>query len=156
MVIPDKGVLLYEIHNGLYYHDMEDSALVLASRVEENREIFSQRELYGARGAWRELEMSGYSSQKTFENMVCTIYDLPVTIEDIQNANNIYGCDVPMLKVKAVHQQPKRVQTEYIEVTEILKERIGNLIVEYDVMFVNGILFLVSVFSFQFHNGGLC
>ena len=46
---------------------------------------------------------------------------------------------------KKVHQQPKLVQTEYIEAPESLKERIGNLTVADDVMFVNGIPFVVSV-----------
>ena len=39
----------------------------------------------------------------------------------------------------------KRVQEKDIEVPEILKERIGNLTAASDVMFANGIPFLVSV-----------
>ena len=49
MLIPNKEVLLNDIHNGIYYHDMEDRDLVLVNMVEENQEGFSRRELSGAR-----------------------------------------------------------------------------------------------------------
>ena len=42
--------------------------------------------------------------------MVITINNFPITIEEICNANTIYGCDVTTLKGKTVHQKPKRVQ----------------------------------------------
>ena len=51
---------------------MEDSDLVLVNMVEENREVFSHREISGAREARRLLEMFDYPSQKTFEHMVRT------------------------------------------------------------------------------------
>ena len=47
MVIPKNEVLFNEIQNGLYYHNMEDSYLVLVNVVEENREGYSCRELSG-------------------------------------------------------------------------------------------------------------
>ena len=37
MVIPKNEVLFNEIQNGLYYHNMEDSDLVLVYIMEENR-----------------------------------------------------------------------------------------------------------------------
>ena len=95
---------------------MEDSDLVLVNMVEENREVFSHREISGAMEARRLLEMFDYPSQKTFEHMVRNINNFPVTIEDVRNANTIYGCNVLTLKGETVLQQPKRVQAEYIEV----------------------------------------
>ena len=56
------------------------------------------------------LEMFGYTSYKIFEKMVSTINNFPVTIEDVHNAKNIYGCDVTNLKGKIVHRKSKRVQ----------------------------------------------
>ena len=53
--------------------------------------------------ARRALENFGYLSQKTFEHMVRTIDNFPVTIEDVRNANTIYGCDVTTLKGKIFH-----------------------------------------------------
>ena len=91
MLIPNKEVLLNDIHNRIYYHDMEDRDLVLVNTVEENREGLSCRELSGARDSRRTLEMFSYSSQKTFENMVHIVKNPPVRIEDVCNASTIYG-----------------------------------------------------------------
>ena len=109
MVMTDKEVLFNEICCGLYYHDLEDHYLVLVSTIEENREGFFHRELSGAREDSRALEVIGYLSHKTFEIMVRTINNLPVSIEDVRTANTICRCDVPTLKIKAVRRQPKRV-----------------------------------------------
>ena len=89
--------------------------------------------------------MFGYPPQKNFEHMLRTIKYFPVIIADICNANNIYRCDVPTLKGKNVRQQPKRVQAECIEAPDSMNEKIGNLTVADDVMFANGIPFVVSV-----------
>ena len=64
MVITDKYFLINESCNGLYYHDMEDSDLVLVNMLEQNREGFSRRDMSGAREARWELAMFGYLSQK--------------------------------------------------------------------------------------------
>ena len=47
--------------------------------------------------------------------------------------------------MKTVHQQTKRVQAEDIEVPESIRERVVNLTVAYDVVFVNLIPFVFSV-----------
>ena len=83
MVIHSNEVLFKDIRNGIYYNDPEDSDLVLVNKVEENREGFSRIELSGARESRRALEMFSYPSQKTFEHMVRTINNPPVTIEDV-------------------------------------------------------------------------
>ena len=44
--------------------------------------------------------MVGYHSDKDFKNMVCVgmIPNCPVNLDDIKNANTIFGSDVPSLK----------------------------------------------------------
>ena len=111
MVMPEKEVLLNEIHNGLYYHDIEDRDLLLVKTVEENQEGFSRREIYGYREDRQMLEMFYYLSQKIFGHIVRTINNCPVVIEDVCNSNKNYGYGVPTLKGKTVRQQPERVQT---------------------------------------------
>ena len=77
--------------------------------------------------------------------MIRIINNCPVAIEDIHNANTIYKCDVPTLKGKIVRKQLKRIQAEYIEVPDSFHQTIVNLTVSAEVMFVNGIPFVVSV-----------
>ena len=111
MVVTDKEVLFNESRNGLYYNDPEDRDLIIINTVEENRERFSYRELSGDRDARRALAMLSYPSQKRFEHMVFTIKNCPVAIEDVRNANTIYGCNFPTLKGKKYRQQTKHKQT---------------------------------------------
>ena len=79
MFMPKNEVLFNVIHNGLYYNDMEDLDSVLVNTVKENREGFSCRELSGTRESRQALEMFEYPSHKTFNNMVHTIQNFPVT-----------------------------------------------------------------------------
>ena len=75
--------------------------------------------------------------------MACTINNCPVIIEDVRKANNIYSCNFITLKGVTFLRQPKWVQTEYIEVPDSFQERIGNMTVAADVMFLNNIPFVV-------------
>ena len=77
--------------------------------------------------------------------MVRTINNFPITIEDVCNANTIYGCNVTTLKGKKVLQQPNSFQAEYIEVPDNLKKMVGNLTVAYNVMFVKRNPVVVSI-----------
>ena len=110
VVITNKEVLFNESRNGLYYHDMEDCDLVLVDTVEENREVLSQREMSGSRETRQALSKFSLLSQKTFEHMVHTINNFPITIENSSNSNTIYGCNVLNLKGETVRQQPKHIQ----------------------------------------------
>ena len=91
MVKSYKEVLFNKKHNRLYHHDLEDCYLVFVNMVEENREGFSCRELSGARDSMQALENFGYPSQKNFYHMVRTINNLPVSIDNVCNANNIFS-----------------------------------------------------------------
>ena len=116
MVMPGKEIMFNGIHNVLYYHDPEERDLVPVNTMEENREGFYHIDLSEVREAKHALVMFGYPSQKTFEHMVCTINNCPITIEDVCNDNIIYGFNITTLKGKTVRQQPNHVQSENIEV----------------------------------------
>ena len=77
--------------------------------------------------------------------MVRTIKNFPVTIGEVFKSTTIYGCGVPTLKGKTFRQQPNHIQAEYIEVTDSVKGRVGNLTVAAYFMSVNIIPFVVSV-----------
>ena len=62
MVMPYKKFLFNKIHNGIYYHNMEDRYLLLVDTVELNRDGFSCRELSGVGDSRRALAMFGYTS----------------------------------------------------------------------------------------------
>ena len=89
--------------------------------------------------------------------MLHTINNSPVPIEDVRNAKTIYGYNVPTLKTKTVRQQHKRVEAEYTEVPDSLKESIEKLTVAADIIFYERNTIFVQCFERgQFHNGVIC
>ena len=72
------------------------------------------------------------------------INNLPVTFRNILNANNIFGPDVPSMKVKSVRRRPEAVVSNYVEISKEILDMNTNLEVSVDVMFINKLTFLVS------------
>ena len=70
--------------------------------------------------------------------------DCPVTNDDIRNAHAIYGPDLASIRGKTVRRAPERVAVDYVEVPRHLLSLHKNVTLAADVMFVNGVPFLVS------------
>ena len=60
-----------------------------------------------------------------------------LTLQDIANANAMFGPDRGDLKGKTVRQRPGKVRPEYISIPRDLYERIKNVTLTTNVMFVN-------------------
>ena len=73
------------------------------------------------------------------------IVNFHVTPTDIKNANNIFGPDVPSIKVKSIRRRPESVVSEYIDIPKEILIMNAGLEVPVDVIFVNKLAFLVSV-----------
>ena len=149
MVLLDREVRFQLSPNGLYYFDAEDreNSMLLLNTVSENREGFTLREYEGPREAQRAMHLLGFPSERDFENMVRSnmIVNCPVTFSDVKNAKLIFGPDITSLKGKSVRRKPASVVTDYVEIPrEILKSR-KELEVSTDIMFINKLLFLVSI-----------
>ena len=76
---------------------MSKRDVTLVNIVKEIREGFTQQQYEGPKQVWRALSMVGYLYNKYFKNMVRSgmIPNWPITLEDINNANTIFGSDVP-------------------------------------------------------------
>ena len=68
-----------------------------------------------------------------------------VTVDDVTNARAIFGPDLPDLAGRSTRQKPKRVLPEYMGVPRAIYECYKYVTLTADVMFVNGIAFLVSI-----------
>ena len=148
---PDGTKVIFKMSKqGLYYHDTRDRDVILLNTVAENKAQFSNREIEGATKARELYGQVGYPSQADFINIVRygMINDCKITVQDIKNALSIFGPDIFALKGKTVRQKPTQVVTEYYEIPSEIMERHRNITLVCDVMFVNGIIFFITVSRF--------
>ncbi len=85
-----------------------------------------------------ERELAGMVREKLIANC-------PVTIQDIHNANRIFGPDLANLRSKTTRKQPEHVRVDYVEIPRNLVNMHKYVTLVADVMFVNGLPFLVTL-----------
>ena len=93
---PDKLVYFNCAPNGLYVHNMENREITLLNTIKENKEGFSKRQIERAKEARRLYHIMGLPSVYDFKQLVRfnMLYNCPVNIDDINNAQEIYGTDI--------------------------------------------------------------
>ena len=116
------------------------------STVRKNYEGFTKRQVQQATRARRIMGMIGAPTEREYQSLVRNnlLNDCPVTNSDIVNAHTIFGPDLANLRGKMVRRKPKHVNTELVEIPQSLVDRQKNVTLVADVMFVNGVAFLVS------------
>ena len=72
------------------------------------------------------------------------ITNCPITVHDIKNANRIFGPDLANLRGKTTRTKPERVRVEYVNVPRDLVDMHKYISIVADVMFVNGLPFMVT------------
>ena len=114
--------------------------------VRQNYEGYTKKQIQHADRARRLMAMVGAPTERDFQGMVRHNYikDCPVTNEDVVNAHNIFGPDLINIRGKTVRRKPDRVVTDYVEIPKDFFTRHNHVTLVADIMFVNGIPFLVS------------
>ena len=131
---------------GIYFHNLINRQIVLLNTVKENELGYTKQQIEQARRARKLYGMIGYPSVVDFKNAIKNnlINNCPITIQDIEAAEKIYGPDIAALKGKTTRKQPMRVNTEIIAVPESIKRMHHNVILGGDIFFANGHPFLVT------------
>ena len=82
-----------------------------------------------------------------FKNMVHEkiLANFPLKLEHTTNANNIFGTNVAGLRGKSVRTKPTWVEREYIPIPRAFYVLHKFLTLTADMMFVNGLLFLINL-----------
>jgi hypothetical protein len=94
------------------------------------------------------MAMMAHPSEDKFKKHVVSsghvVKNCNLTLQDIATANALFGPDRGSLKGKTVRRRPGKVRPEYISIPRDLYERIINVTLTADVMFVNGLPFFVT------------
>jgi len=157
----DGSVMKFVEHEiGLYVYDVNNSNVennnklnqistyAFVNTVVENMEHFSKKEIERAKTA-RELYIKiGRPSRKSFIHIVNNnlIRECPITCDDINRAEHIFGPDIGTLKGKTVRTQPSAVPTRnLIPLPMSIQTWHKNITLCADIFFLNGIPFLHTI-----------
>ena len=140
-----------ESPTGLYYMDAEaqvqKQAQVHVNTVADNKSSYSNTDYLRALAA-RKLQIKiGNPTAREFIKIASRnlLPNCPITRDDIQAAEDIFGPDVGGLKGKTVRRPPHRVETHLEAVPRGILKRYQKVTVCADIMFVNSIPFMVSI-----------
>jgi hypothetical protein len=90
--------------------------------------------------------MVGNPTDKEFKGKVCgkLITNCLVTVQDVENANRIFGPDLANLRGKTIRTKLEHVRIEYVQIPWDFVELHKYMTLVADVMFVNGLPFMVT------------
>jgi len=135
--------------NRMPYIDLEDlgdEGVMMLETVRKNMEGFTKRQLDKAVLARKAQAMVAHPPDEKFKQMVSrgSLKNCKVQIQDISNARSIFGHNRSRLKGGTVRKKPERVEPEYTEIPKDFYVLHRFVTLTADVMFVNGIPFLIT------------
>ncbi len=115
--------------------------------VEENKKLYTKRQIAGAEAARKLYQVVGYPSLKDFMHIIQThgINNCPITLEDVKISQKIFGPDVYAIKAKTVRKKPKVVVNDYVEIPKELIQAHKGIELCTDIMFIDEVAFLVTM-----------
>jgi hypothetical protein len=123
------------------------AALSLVQTLQGNTVGFTKREAEEARKACEAQAMLGHPTNHSFLGMVCDgmISNCPVPANAVTNAHLIFGPDLAGERGRSMRRSPESVTTDCMQIPQAILERHQFVTLAVDVMFVNGVPFLVSM-----------
>ncbi len=124
----------------------ESKDYVLVNTVQGNFEGFTKHNFRIALEARRLQGMIGNPTKQEFSRLVCEkfIANCPVSVRNVQNANYFFCPDLEILRGKIMRTKPEHVRVDYVKIPPDLMELHKYVTIVADVMFLNGLQFLVT------------
>ena len=120
---------------------------LLQTTIREAYEGFSKGEVKGAILTREGQAKLGHPSEKDMSAMVSShtgVTNIPVSHTNITNARTIFGCNLAVIRGNTVRKTPERVNTELLDIPDDYHRLYRFVTLIADVMFVNGLPFLVT------------
>ena len=121
----------------------------MVSTVAENLKGYTKKQIERARRARRMYHIVGCPTVANFKQLLKmnAVKNCPVTAEDVDIAEQIFGADIGALKGKTTTRRPLPVKNDYVEIPKELTMKIDNLTLYMDVMYTNGLPMLTCIDS---------
>ncbi|KAL7577185.1 hypothetical protein ACA910_003520 [Epithemia clementina (nom. ined.)] len=147
--LAESQAIFRRSENGLYYFKPKYNTreINMVETIEENKRMFTPRQVKRAKTAQALYYAIGTPSLKDFKMIVQSnvIRNSPVTVEDIDLAEQIFGPDIGSLKGKSTRQRPTPIVNDYIEIPSELILQHEDVQLCIDTMFINGLPFLTTI-----------
>jgi hypothetical protein len=137
---------------GLYYLDTNQkyfqNGFIFINMIQDNVHKLSNQDYSRAVSSRKMQRIIGRPSTKTFMQIVNNnlVQNCPIQYKDIINAENTFGPDLGSLQGKTVRHSPETVVLkESIHLPENLFQRYRNVTVCGDIMYVNKLMFFVTI-----------
>jgi hypothetical protein len=90
--------------------------------------------------------MIGNPTKQEFVGMVRgkLITNCPVTVQDVHNANQVFGPDLANLRGKTTRTKPEQVRVDFVKIPWDFIEMHKYVTIVADMLFVSGLPFLVT------------
>jgi hypothetical protein len=112
----------------------------MVTTVKENKMGFSQKQYENAKKARRLYHIVGCPTVENFKHILRQniIKNCPVTPEDVNIAEKIFGGEIGTLKGKSTRRRPTPVKDDLVEIPPELLEQHQDLTFCMDIMYING------------------
>ena len=146
----DEGLYAYKPSKRFLEEVAETKNKVLkhtfVTTVKDNIEGFTKDEVNGAKRARKLYHAIGCPTIQNLKHIIRMnlIRNCPVTTEDVNNAEKIWGADIGALKGKTTRAVPAKAIEDLVEIPPELKKK-KNIVLCIDIMYVQGLPMLTAV-----------
>ena len=134
---------------GLHCYDPRSAAkqFTMVETVQSNEAGYTKKQILGAKKAREFQSIVGHPSTADLRVIIQSnqIANCPVTIDDLDRAEKIYGPSVAIVKGKTVRKTPDAVKTDVVAVPEQILSANKNVTLNGDVFFVNQVPFFATI-----------
>ena len=119
----------------------------LISTVTKNKKGYTIRQFERTKGARKLYHIVGTPTMENFKLLLQTniIKNCPVTVEDVNIVDQIFGPDMSSLKGKSTRRKPNPVRKDLIEIPKELIKKHKDIELCMDTMYVNGSGMLTAI-----------